>query len=66
MKKFEAFGSVLIVLGVGILGGYGIFLFLQTPQVPLFIRIGAVTVLLGILIILISIVKESANQRSFT
>ena len=63
MKRFESLGSVLIVLGVSILGGYGVFLFLQSPAVPLFIRIGAGTVILGIVLILVSLIWESLKKK---
>ncbi|UCD02727.1 MAG: hypothetical protein JSV63_02985 [Candidatus Aenigmatarchaeota archaeon] len=63
MKKIEAFGSVLIVLGVGILGGYGLYMFLQAPEVPILIRLGAVTVIIGIVSIFISIIKERIVEK---
>ena len=63
MKKIEAFGSVLIILGVGILTGYGLYVFVQTPEVPILIRFGAVTVLVGIAAVFISILKERITEK---
>lgn len=63
MKKIEALGSVLIILGVGILTGYGLYVFVQTPEVPILIRLGAVTVLVGIAAVFISILKERITEK---
>jgi uncharacterized membrane protein len=63
MKRFEAFGSIMIILGAGILTGYGMYLFIQAQDVPVIIRLGAVTIFAGILLILLSLVKERILER---
>jgi len=63
MKRIEVFGSVLIIFGTGILSGYGMYLFVQAQDVPVIIRLGTVALFAGIMVILLSLVKERVLEK---
>lgn len=63
MKRIEVFGSVLIIFGTGILSGYGMYLFVQAQDVPVIIRLGTVALFAGILVILLSLIKERLLEK---
>lgn len=63
MKRIEVFGSVLIIFGTGILSGYGMYLFVQAQDVPVIIRLGTVALFAGILVILLSLIKERVLEK---
>ncbi len=63
MKSFEVLGSIMIILGACVLTGYGMYLFIQAQDVPVIIRIGTVALFAGILIILLSLVKERVMEK---
>ena len=58
MKTSEFVGVGLLVLGVVIIAGYGIFMFAIEEEIPLFIRIGLGLVAVGVVLVLLSLVKE--------
>ena len=58
MKRVETFGVLLIVMGVLILLGYAMYLFVQANSIPPVIRIGLATLFAGILVILLCLVRE--------
>ncbi len=63
MKTLESLGSVLIIFGAGVLAGYGMYAFVQAQDVPVLIRLGAVTLFAGILVILLSLIRERILER---
>ena len=63
MNKFESFGSVLVVLGIGLLTGYAMYLFVQAPDVPIIVRLGVVSLVAGILLILLALTKERLMEK---
>jgi len=63
MKRLEAIGSVLVIMGVGLLSGYGLYLFIQASDVPVIIRLGAVVIFAGILIIVLSLLRERFIEK---
>ena len=58
MRKIEIFGALLIILGILILIGYAVYLFVQATDVPFFIRAGITVLITGILVLLLSLVRE--------
>ncbi len=63
MRKFEAIGSILIIMGTGILTGYGMYLFIQANDVPVIIRLGVIALFVGTVIILLSLMKERILEK---
>ena len=63
MKRFEVFGSILVIFGSGILAGYGMYAFIQAYEIPLLIRFGSVVFFVGVIIILLSLVKERLLEK---
>jgi hypothetical protein len=58
MNKAELIGSLLVITGILVLAGYGLFLFAQSAEIPLLIRLGIVALFTGFLIVLLSLVRE--------
>lgn len=58
MKKIEILGALLIILGIVILIGYSMYLFVQATDIPPVIRIGITALMIGILVILLSVLRE--------
>jgi hypothetical protein len=58
MRKIDAFGSALIIFGLGILTGYGLYMFIRASDVPVILRLGVTVLFAGILIIILSLVRE--------
>lgn len=63
MKKLEVLGSLFVIVGSSILAGYGMYMFIQSYEIPLIIRFGSVLFFTGILIILLSLVKERLIEK---
>jgi uncharacterized integral membrane protein len=58
MKDSQFLGIVLFVLGILIIAGYGLYYFAIEDEIPLFIRAGVAAIILGIVVILISLIRE--------
>ncbi|MFC2143800.1 hypothetical protein ACFLQO_00395 [Candidatus Aenigmatarchaeota archaeon] len=58
MKTSQFVGVGLLVLGIVIIAGYGIFVFAIEEEIPLFIRIGLALIAVGVVLVLLSLVKE--------
>ncbi len=58
MKTSQFVGVGLLVLGIVVIAGYGIFMFAIEEDIPLFIRIGLALVAVGVALVLLSLVKE--------
>ncbi len=63
MKRLEVFGSILVIFGSGVLAGYGMYAFIQSYEIPLLIRFGSVVFFIGMLIILLSLLKERILEK---
>lgn len=50
-------GTALVVVGVGVLGGFGIVGFLMDPEAPLWIKIGMSTAVGGVLVLMLSVLR---------
>ncbi len=58
----RAVGMILLSLGAILLLAYGVYMlisdFLRDPSVPIVVRLGVVGVVLGLIVLLVSVVKE--------
>ena len=58
MDGAELAGVALVFISASVLCGYGLFLFVQASGVPAVVRIGVVLLAVGILVILLSVLRE--------
>jgi len=58
MKSIQLLGVALLILGIIILSGYGLYLFATAEGVPLVITVAIVVIVLGFIILLLSLVRE--------
>ncbi len=58
MKNTQILGVSLLVLGILIIVGYGLYLFALAEDVPLIIRTGVIVIFLGIVVVLLSLIRE--------
>ncbi|UCD07149.1 MAG: hypothetical protein JSW41_04970 [Candidatus Aenigmatarchaeota archaeon] len=58
MKNTQTLGVSLLVLGILIIVGYGLYLFALAEDVPLIIRTGVIVIFLGIVVVLLSLIRE--------
>lgn len=58
MKDIQLLGVALLILGILVVAGYGLYHFAMEEEIPLFMRAGVMAVILGIAVILASLVRE--------
>jgi len=63
MKFLNILGLTLFSLGIMVLVGFGLYKFFQDTTVPVIIRYGIIAVILGVVIILISLIKERLKEK---
>jgi len=63
MKFLNILGLTLFSLGIVVLVGFGLYKFFQDTTVPAIIRYGIIAVILGVMIILISLIKERLKEK---
>jgi len=63
MKFLNILGLTLFSLGIVVLVGFGLYKFFQDTTVPVIIRYGIIAVILGVVIILISLIKERLKEK---
>ena len=63
MKFLNILGLTLFSLGIMVLVGFGLYKFFQDTTVPAIIRYGIIAVILGVMIILISLIKERLKEK---
>jgi len=63
MKFLNILGLTLFSLGIMVLVGFGLYKFFRDTTVPAIIRYGIITVILGMMIILISLIKERLKEK---
>ncbi len=56
--KTQTIGIGLLVLGIVILAGYGIYGFLAIEDIPLIIKVGSTVIGIGITVIIIALMRE--------
>ncbi len=66
MHKIMIFGTAAVLLGMFIFIGYGVYVLVISYEIPIEIRIGIISVVLGVLIVLISIILENIKEKRRT
>lgn len=56
--NIQTIGIGLLVLGIAILAGYGVYSFLIIEEIPLIVRAGSAVIGIGIAVIIIALVRE--------
>jgi len=64
MRFIRTFGLSLFAGGILLFVGFGLYKFFEAKDTPLIIRIGSTGVILGIVLILISLIKERIKESS--
>jgi len=58
MKNIQILGVSLLVLGILIMVGYGLYHFAIAEDIPLLIKTGVIVIFLGIVVVLLSLIRE--------
>ena len=64
MRFVRVLGLILLISGILLFVGFGLYKFFEAKDTPLIIRIGSTGVILGIVLILISLIKERIKESS--
>ena len=62
MRRVEFAGLFLVIIGMMILIGYSLWIFLTVENVPLVVRLGIVGILIGIAVILVVLIIERLRE----
>ena len=63
MKTLNILGLIVFSAGALTLIGFGFYKFFEDPTIPPLIRWGTISLILGIIIILISLIKERLKEK---
>ncbi|HEC93293.1 MAG TPA: hypothetical protein ENI51_09925 [Candidatus Atribacteria bacterium] len=64
MKPLNILGLIVFSGGIFILVGFGLYKFFENTEIPQPVRWGIITLILGIVIILISLIKERLKEKN--
>lgn len=62
MRKVYLAGLLLLAAGAIILAAYGLYHFLRASEIPIVVRAGVASILVGIGIMLYSLIKERLKE----
>jgi len=63
MKFLNILGLTLFSLGIMVLVGFGLYKFFQDTTISIIVRYGIIAVILGVIIILISLIRERLKEK---
>ena len=63
MKPLNILGLIILFIGIFVLIGFWLYKFFESTEIPLIIRGGIVAIILGVIIILISLVRERLKEK---
>ena len=63
MKFLNILGLTLFSLGFVTLNGFGLYKFFQDQTIPAIVRYGIIAIILGVIIILASLIKERLKEK---
>ena len=63
MKPLNILGLTIFFAGVFAIVGFGLYKFFEDSTVPTVVRCGIIAVILGVIIILISLIKERLKEK---
>ena len=64
MKPLNILGLTIFFTGVLALIGFGLYKFFEDSTIPAVVRWGIIAVILGVIIILISLIKERLKEKN--
>ena len=64
MKPLNILGLTVFSAGVLVLIGFGLYKFFEDSTVPVIVRWGIIAVILGVIIILISLIRERIKEKN--
>ena len=64
MKPLNIFGLIVFSVGIFILVGFGLYKFFEDTEIPQIVRWGIIAIILGVIIILISLIKERLKEKN--
>ena len=64
MKPLNILGLTIFFGGLLTIVGYGLFKFFEDTTIPVVVRLGIIAIILGIIIILISLIRERINEKN--
>ncbi len=63
MKPLNILGLIVLFIGIFILIGFWLYKFFESTEIPLIIRGGIIAIILGVIIILISLIRERLKEK---
>lgn len=63
MKPLNILGLTIFFVGSLTLIGFGLYQFFKDLTIPVVVRLGIIAIILGIIIILISLIKERLKEK---
>lgn len=63
MKLLNILGLIFFFVGSLIIVGFGFYEFFKDSTIPVIIRWGIIAIILGVIIILISLIKERLKEK---
>lgn len=64
MKPLNILGLTFFFAGLLAMVGFGLYKFFEDSTIPIVVRLGIVAVILGVIIILISLIKERLKEKN--
>lgn len=64
IKPLNILGLIIFSAGVLALVGFGLYEFFEDSTVPIVVRWGIIAIILGVIIILISLIRERSKEKN--
>ncbi len=64
MKPLNILGLTVFFAGVLVLIGFALYKFFEDSSIPAIVRYGIIAVILGVIIILISLIRERIKEKN--
>ena len=64
MKPLNILGLIFFFAGSTALAGFGLYKFFQDSTIPAVVRLGIIAIIIGIIIILASLIRERLNDKN--
>jgi len=64
MKLLNILGLIILFVGILAIVGFGLYKFFEDSSVPIAIRSGIIAIILGVIIILVSLIRERLKEKN--
>ena len=64
MKPLNILGLIILFAGLLAIVGFGLYKFFEDSTISIVVRFGIIAIILGIIIILISLIKERLKEKN--